>query len=179
VIERGRVLYHVVCAAPPALDVANFVTMAQEASWAVCVIPTPRAATWIDLSVLRELSGFPVRTDHKKPGEPDVLPPPSAITVGPATFNTLNKWALGIADNLVLGLLTEALGKGLPVAALPYLNMAQAAHPALMPSVERLRAAGAAVLLGDERHSGYRPHPPGEGDRHEMPWRMLLDAVSD
>jgi hypothetical protein len=36
----------------------------------------------------------------------------------PVTFNTLNKWALGISDTLVLGLLTEAVGLGLPLRAL-------------------------------------------------------------
>ena len=32
-------------------------------------------------------------------------PPPTALLVGPATFNTINKWAAGIADTLALGLL--------------------------------------------------------------------------
>jgi flavoprotein len=36
-------------------------------------------------------------------------PPPDAITVASATFNTINKWAAGISDTVVLGLLTEAL----------------------------------------------------------------------
>jgi hypothetical protein len=35
------------------------------------------------------------------------------VVVAPATFNTINKWALGIIDTLVLGILNEALGLGL------------------------------------------------------------------
>jgi hypothetical protein len=62
------------------------------------------------------------RHDYKLPGEPDLLPEPDAIIVAPATFNTINKWAAGIADTLALGLLCEATGKGLPVVVLPYLG---------------------------------------------------------
>ncbi|MGL5809045.1 MAG: flavoprotein [Nocardioides sp.] len=174
----AKVLYHLVCAAPPALSVEDFVGLAQDSSWEVCLIATPRAATWIDLGSLRELTGHPVRTDHKRPGEPDVLPPPTAMTVGPLTFNTLNKWALGIADNLVLGLLTEALGLRLPVAALPYMNAAQASHPSVPIAVDRLRRAGGRVLLKDDRHPGFEPHPPGKGDRRGVQWRLLLDSVA-
>lgn len=177
--NNPRVLYHLFCAAPPALHVDQFVKMAQAASWDVCAISTPRASTWIDLPALSRLTGHPVRTEHKLPGEPDVLPPPTAITVGPITFNTLNKWALGIADNLVLGLLTEALGLDVPIVALPYLNSAQAAHPYLAESVARLRAAGASVLLHDEEHVGFEPHPPGRGDRDQMPWNLLLRTLTE
>jgi flavoprotein len=63
-----------------------------------------------------------------------VLPPPDAIVVAPATFNTINKWAAGISDTLVLGLLTEAIGKRLPVVALPFVNAAR-------PSIRPFRAA--------------------------------------
>lgn len=174
-----RVLYHLICAAPPALHVSDFLVFAQAASWDVCAIATPNAATWIDLPELAELTGHPVRTAHKLPGEPDVLPPQSAMTVGPLTFNTLNKWALGIADNLVLGLLTEALGTGVPIAALPYLNASQASHPAARESVTRLRAAGATILLGDGEAPGFQPHPPGKGNRHNVQWQLLLDTINE
>ena len=174
----SRVLYHLVCSAPPALNVGEFVRLAHSSSWDICVIATPRAATWIDVDDLVRLTGHPVRTDHKLPGEPDVLPPHSAITVGPLTFNTLNKWALGIADNLVLSLLTEALGLDIPVAALPYFNSAQAAHPAVAESVARLRQAGASVLLADADRRGFVPHLPGKGDRHRMQWQLLCDAIN-
>jgi Flavoprotein len=40
-----------------------------------------------------------------------VVVSPDAIIVAPATFNTINKWAVGISDTLALGLLTEAIGR--------------------------------------------------------------------
>jgi len=174
-----RVLYHLICAAPPALDAAGFIGLAHTAGWDVCAVTTPRAAAWVNLDALAGLTGHPVRTDYKLPHEPDVLPPPDAIAVAPATFNTINKWAAGTADNLVLGLLTEALGLHLPTAALPYLNTAQAHHPAFTPAVNRLRAAGATILLADQPgQNGYHPHPPRHGDRSTLPWQTLPDTLT-
>lgn len=46
-------------------------------------------------------------------------------------------------------LVTEAIGLHLPLVALPYLNQAQAAHPALARSAEFLPANGVTILLGD------------------------------
>ncbi|MGH3922773.1 MAG: flavoprotein, partial [Pseudonocardiaceae bacterium] len=87
-----------------------------------------------------------------------------------------NKWALGVSDTLALGLLTEGIGLGIPIAALPFLNAAQAAHPAFGRNVELLRSAGVAVLLGTE---GYQPHVPHQGSKylHQYPWPVVLDAV--
>src|SRR5262249_4171234 len=98
------------------------------------------------------------------------------IIVGGASFNTINKWAAGISDTLALGLLTEGIGLGLPLVALPFLNAAQAAHPAFKRSVNELREAGVKVLLGDE---GYTPHVPHQGSTNlpHYPWVKALRAV--
>jgi hypothetical protein len=146
------VLYLVCCAAPPALHAEELVVKAQARGWDVCVICTPTAASWLrDRSAWLELlTGHPVRSQYKLPGEPDVLPPADAMLVTPATSNTIAKWALGVSDTLALGLITEAIGLRLPVAALPHLNAAQASHPAFAGHVETLRAAGVAVLLGPD-----------------------------
>lgn len=174
---RANVLYTVVCAAPPALHVRTLIERAQHHGWDTCVILTPTTARWLaaDLDEIQHLTGHPVRSAYKLPGERDVLPPPDAILVAPATGNTINKWALGISDNLVLGLLTESIGKRLPVVALPYLNQAQAAHPAFPSSVETLRQAGVPILLGRD---GYEPHGFGESRPERFPWDTALVAVA-
>lgn len=81
-----------------------------------------------------------------------------------------------ITDTLALGLITEGIGLGIPIVALPFLNAAQAAHPTFGRHVDMLRAAGAAVLLGTE---GYEPHVPHQGSKnlHKYPWQAALDAV--
>ncbi len=172
----GRVIYVITCATPAARDIGKLVALAQASGWTVCVIATPMALRFIDQPALETQTGYLVRSDYKQPGSPDVLPPADAIVVGGASFNTINKWAAGISDTLALGLLTEGIGLGLPLAALPFLNSAQAAHPAFGRSVTILRAAGVKVLLGSE---GYEPHVPHQGSKYlaRYPWHAVLAAV--
>lgn len=171
-----RVLYVVTCATPAARDVGKLVGLAQSGGWTVCVVATPLAMRFVDQVALEGQTGYPVRSDYKQPGTPDVLPPATAIIVGGASFNTINKWAAGISDTLALGLLTEGIGLGLPLVALPFLNEAQAAHPAFGRSVEELRGAGVKVLLGAEGHT---PHVPHQGSKNlpTYPWDKALRAV--
>jgi flavoprotein len=59
-------------------------------------------------------------------------PPPDAMVVAPATFNTICKWAHGSSDTLALGLLNESIGLGLPVVAVPNPSTALARRPAFV-----------------------------------------------
>lgn len=122
----------------------------------VGVVATPQGLRFIDAQAVEAPTGYPIRSAWRSPGDPRPLPPADAITVAPATFNTINKWAAGISDTLALGILCEAYGMGVPAAALPYLNSAQAAHPAYRQSPDRLRGVG--VLIGS-----YEPHRPKTG----------------
>jgi hypothetical protein len=127
---------------------------------------------------LERLTGHPVRSEYKEPGTPDVLPPPDAIALAPATVNTINKWAAGICDTLALGLLVEAVGKRLPLVALPFTNKAHAAHPTFVENVERLRSWGVKVLFGRDVHP---MHEPGTGSDflHLYPWEMVLESLHE
>ncbi len=167
----GRpVLYVIACAAPPARDVARLVAAAQAGGWTTCVLATPSAVRFMDASRVAQLTGYPVRSEYKNPGEPDVLPPPDAIIVAPATVNTINKWAAGICDTLPLGVLVESFGLRLPVVAVPWTNAAHAAHPALAESLARLTSWGVRVLTGPAA---------GEADVSDFPWEEALAAVVD
>jgi phosphopantothenoylcysteine synthetase/decarboxylase len=142
-----RVLHIITCATLAAPDVGKLVTLAQAQGWTVCVIATPMAIRFIDQAALETQTGYPVRSGYKQPGTADVLPSADAMIVGGASANTINKLAAGISDNFALGALNEAIGLGLPLAILPFLNTALAAHPAFDRSVRELREAGVAVLL--------------------------------
>ena len=149
----SRVLYLIVCAAPPAQQTPEVVPLLHSAGWDVCVIATPQAARWMDLSALAHLSGHVVRTDYKLPGEADPLPKADTILVMPATFNTINKWAQGIGDTLVTSILCEALGRGTPPAiAVPCLKMDLVRHPAFSRSIALLRECGVRVLHEPQRY---------------------------
>lgn len=172
----AHVLYVIACAAPPARQVDRLVTIAQAGGWNVCVLTTPSGRQFADLADLERLTGHPVRSDYKKPGEPDVLPPADAIIVAPATVNTISKWAAGICDTLALGILVEAIGKRTPSVAMPFSNRAHAAHPAFLESIARLRSWGVTVLFGSDV---YPLHEPGTGSRylHLFPWERTVAEV--
>lgn len=182
-----RTLYLIACAAPPARYLTIPIRAAQARGWDVCLTLTPSAYRWASqdpqgdftLDELRELTGRVVRHEYKLPSQADAFPDPDAFLVAPLTSNTLNKWAAGISDTLALGLITEGIGLGLPIVALPHFNDAQARHPAVGRSVAELRAAGVTVLLGDGDAPGFMPHKPRHGDVHSYPWELALDALPD
>lgn len=172
----SRVLYVLACGAPPARDVGVLAGLAKDRGWDVCVITSPQGRTFVDAVALEAMTGHPVRSEYKEPGEPDVLPAADAIIVAPATTNTINKWAAGISDTLPLGLLVEGIGKGLPIVAMPFTNRAQAAHPVFEENIARLRSWGVTVLYGPEV---YVLHEPGEGGQTaaRFPWHLTLTAL--
>jgi phosphopantothenoylcysteine synthetase/decarboxylase len=172
----SRVLYILACGAPPSKDVGVLVKLAQDRGWEVCVITSPRGRTFVDVPALEALTGHPVRSEYKLPAEPDVLPPADAIIVAPATTNTINKWAAGIQDTLLLGLIVEGIGKRLPIVAMPVANYAQAAHPAFGESITKLRSWGVTILYGPEV---YQLPAPGTGGSltTSFPWHRTLDAL--
>ncbi|WP_430789713.1 flavoprotein [Actinoplanes sp. G11-F43] len=172
------VLYVLVCGSSMARDVGILVGLAQSEGWEVCVITTPDGRKFVDVDMLQAMTGHPVRSDYKSPGDPDVLPEATAMIVAPATVNTVNKWAAGITDTLVLGLLVEAYGYGVPIAVVPYTNKVMALHPALHESLGKLRDWGVHVLYGEDV---CRLGLPGQTDRYRptFPWRRALQAVSN
>ncbi len=165
--QTRPVLYVIICAAPPAQQIQELIQLARERQWEVCAIATPQATRFIDAPLLTRITGYPVRSDYKRVGEADALPKADAIVVMPATFNTINKWALGIADTLAVSLLCEATGKGTPIVAVPYLKADLAHHPAFPRSLELLRQYGVHVLYEPEKY------PPS----NNVPWQVILEKL--
>ncbi|MBO8194820.1 flavoprotein [Streptomyces oryzae] len=174
----SRVLYLLGCAAPPVLRIADVVADAQRAGWDVCLGLTPTAAHWLtdQLPALEQQSGHPVRSRYKLPGQPDAWPPATAALVAPATFNTVNQWALGVTEKFVVGFAAEAIGKGIPLVTMPCVNAAFARHPQFPHSLETLRRAGVRVLYGP---GGFVPNAPGEGRPDTFPWARALTAAAE
>lgn len=172
----SRVLYLFCSAAPPVFDVANAIRDAQRRGFNVCLGLTPTANRWLDdqLPALTELTGHPVRSEYKLPGEPDVWPKADVIVVAPATFNTVNAWALGITRDFVVGVAAEGIGKGIPMVAMPCVNAAYVQHRQFERSVAELREMGVQVLYGE---GGFVPNQPGQGKPKEYPWHLVLDAA--
>ncbi|MEW9551214.1 flavoprotein [Nonomuraea sp. NPDC050783] len=173
--QPGKVLYIIACAAGPAPHVGRLVTLAQDAGWTVQIIATPPALDFIDIAELEKQTGRPVRNQYRKPGEPR-SPRADAIIVAPATYNTINKFAQGIADTYALGVLSEAPGLGIPVVILPFVNTALAARAPFQHSVDQLRAEGVHILLGPGQ---FEPHPPNSGAERidSYPWSLTLQNL--
>ncbi len=171
-------LYAIVTGSPAARDVGTLVDLAHADGWDVCVIASPYGTRFIDVEALAAHTGHPVRSEYKDPGTPDVLPPADAMIVAPLTGNSLAKWAAGISDTLPLGLLVEAVGKKIPVIAVPYSNQAQLGFPALQEAIHKLSTWGVTMLVGDEVN---KPHAPGTGANHlaRFPWESAWRAVSE
>ncbi|MFE1384245.1 flavoprotein [Streptomyces sp. NPDC058740] len=172
-----RTLYLFSSAAPPVFDVAKVVEAAQADGWDVCLGLTPTAARWVSESLdgLAALTGHPVRWEYKLPGQPDAWPKADAILFAPATFNTINAWALGLTHNFVVGVVAEAIGKGIPIVTMPCVNAAYVQHPQFEQSVATLRGAGVSVLYGE---GGFVPNQPGRGNPAAYPWQAALDEVN-
>ena len=89
------------------------------------------------------------------------------VLFAPCSFNSLNKLAHGIADNLALSLAAEAIGRGTPVIVGPSLNAPLLAHPAARAALEKLAGWGVTIVPTVDE---------GEGPRLASS-SALLDAV--
>ena len=97
-------------------------------------------------------------------------PPLGLVLVAPCSFNSLNKLAGGIADNLALSVTAEAIGRGTPVLVAPSLNAPLLEHPRARGSMDVLRSWGVAVI---------DPVDPGDGRGPRLaPIEALREAVA-
>ena len=170
--RKSLVLSVVVSGGAPAADVESLVKQALDRGWTVQVIATPSALAFFDAPAIEALTGSPVRSRHRSPGEPRSRIP-DAIIVAPATFNLLNQWALGIADSYALAVLAEQTGLAIPTVVLPSVSAPLAARPPFARSVKALRAEGVSVLLGPGGTA-----PPGAPDA-AFPWHAALDEAAE
>jgi phosphopantothenoylcysteine synthetase/decarboxylase len=170
-----RILSVIVCGAGPATAIDTLVKLARDRGWTVQVIATPAALEFFDVDAIEKLTGNPVRSQYRKPGEPR-SEIPAAIIVAPATYNTINKWAQGISDTYALGILAETTAMDVPIVVLPFVNTALAGRQPFRHSVEDLRAEGVQILLGP---GGIDPHPPHTGGAliDSYPWHLALDEA--
>src|SRR5215211_7465241 len=111
----------------------------------VICIPTPNASRTIAPRDLADVPGAQVVESYF-----DLAirprPPRGAVLFAPCSFNSLNKLAHGIVDNLALSVVAEAIGRGTPVIVAPSLNAALLRHPRTRQSMATLRAWGVSVI---------------------------------
>lgn len=147
--------------------------------WRVGVTLTPNAATWLaasgEIAELERVTGLPVRSQPRLPGDQRPHPPVDAYAVVPASATTIAKMALGIGDNQALTQVCEAIGThGLPVLAFPRINAAHARQPAWKSHIEVLQAAGVHLVYGDDI---WPLHEPRSAPSRPLPWQAIINAI--
>jgi phosphopantothenoylcysteine synthetase/decarboxylase len=128
----------------------------------VIAIPTPNASRVIAPRELADIEGALVVESYF-----DLAirprPPRGVVLFAPCGFNSLNKLAHGIADNLALSVVAEAIGRGTPVIVAPSLNQPLMDHPMARASLETLPKWNVKIV------------PPV--DERLAPSAQLMDAV--
>jgi phosphopantothenoylcysteine synthetase/decarboxylase len=132
----------------------------------VIALPTPNAARTISGRELADVPGAQVVQSYF-----DLAirprPPRGIVLFAPCSFNSLNKLAHGIADNLALSVVAEAIGRRTPVIVGPSLNQPLLDHPEAQASLRKLPAWGVRIVP---------PVDDGTGPRL-APAELLLEAV--
>ena len=145
--DAPRVLYLVISGAPAPEGLPSLVALLQQAGWRVLVFSTPAGTRFADLDELGRLTGEPVRFEYRMPGTGAKTPPADAVLAFPLSFNSVNKFAHGHADNFAVGLLCEMAGYQVPVTVVPHCKPQLASHPAFTASLDTLRGMGVQILF--------------------------------
>src|SRR5262245_54481409 len=133
---------------------------------AVIAIPTPNAARVLAPFDLAEVAGVQVVESYFDQAIRP-RPPRGVVLFAPCSFNSLNKLAHGIADNLALSVVAEAIGRKTPVIVGPSLNLPLLNHPGAQASLRQLPGWGVTIVP---------PVDEGEGPRL-APSELLIGAV--
>ena len=115
--------------------------------YTVYSVLTPNVALVKPLAPLMEVPGN--NWIHEYRQKPLDTYPFGTLLVAPCTFNTFNKIALGIADNLATSMIADGLGAGCPVYIAPAMNYGLWNHPQTAASIERLKSWGVEILPRD------------------------------
>lgn len=132
----------------------------------VIAIPTPNAARVVAPRELADIDGVRLVESYFD----SIIrprPPRGVVLFAPCSFNSLNKLAHGIADNLPLSVAAEAIGRRTPVIVGPSLNAPLLEHPMAQASLRTLPGWGVTIVP---------PVDDGDGPRL-APTSRLLETV--
>ena len=135
----------------------------------VIAIPTPNASRVL---APRELADIPnaqlVESYFDRAIRP--RPPRGVVLFAPCSFNSLNKLAQGMADNLPLSVAAEAIGRGTPVIVGPSLNAPLLLHPMAQASLRTLPEWGVTMVPPVDDGDGPRLAPTASLLEAARPW---------
>ncbi len=146
--ERGEneqpTLFLFVSAAGISRSAGELVRGAVQAGWTTYTVATPNVGKVVAPEQIFDVPGNHWILDY---GEPPLDRFPfGTMLVAPCTFNTFNKLALGLADNLATAMVADALGAGCPVFIAPSMNPGLWKHPMTKISHDRLTGWGCSII---------------------------------
>jgi phosphopantothenoylcysteine synthetase/decarboxylase len=144
-MSHYQAIYLIVSGASSARGVPDLIQALAEFNLPIYTLLTDSAHQIISPYNLADQQGHQLVSSYFNPALLNGRQPGLTVVV-PATFNTVNKIAQGIADNLPLSLVAEAIGAGWPVIIAPSMNPNLANHPQVIKSLATLRGWGLKVL---------------------------------
>lgn len=146
----------------------------------VQTVATRSALEFVGPATLEGLTGRPVATDTFAGGSQmdhiRLVRRADVIVLCPATANTVNRLAAGVADDLV-GTMFLAHDFAKPYLLVPAMNTAMYQHPATAASLDRLRAWGIDVLEPDSGSLACGEIGPGRLAEPDTILAAVLDRV--
>ena len=142
--ESKKILF-ILTGSIAAYKACDAVSRLVQSGHSVRAVATPAALRFVGAATLEGLTGQPVLSDLWESGRAldhiQLTRWADGVVVCPATANTLNRLAAGLADDLV-GALFLARDPAKPWLIAPAMNPAMWTHPATTASVARLREWG-------------------------------------
>ena len=178
--NRPRVLFQL-SGSIAAYKACQVVSRLTQAGCDVQTVATDGALQFVGPATLEGLTGRSVATDTFAAGSQmdhiHLVRWADVIVLCPATANTINRLAAGIADDLV-GTMFLAHDFTKPYVVVPAMNAAMYEHPATSAALDRLRAWGIEVLEPDAGSLACGEIGPGRLAEPDVILGRLLELVA-
>ena len=151
-MSRSKILYQI-SGSIAAYKSAGIISKLVQSGYDVQTVATPSALNFLGEATLEGLTGKPVLSDMFAPGQLmdhiNLVKWADVVVLAPATANTLNRLAQGLADDLI-GALFLAHDWKKPYLIAPAMNTNMYQHPATQNSIKTLQAWGVNMLATSE-----------------------------
>ena len=143
-MSAGNTLFLFVTGARSCVRVPTLIQALVAEGFDIYSVLTPNVAQVTAPAPLMEVAGN--RWIHAYLQEPLDRYPFGKMVVAPCTFNSFNKIALGLADNLAMSMVADGLGAGRPLLIAPSMNHGLWSHPQTKASLARFEEWGVGVV---------------------------------
>ncbi len=156
----------VVCGAPLAVRAPEVALALVDVGWSVTVVASPMSRGWLDVDLLRSVTGRPVLFEQRQTNQVRG-PRPDAVVACPLTMNSASKAATGIMDTYATGVLVDAIAMRLPLTVVVMVSDRLWAHPAWAHHVDTFASVGAR-FVSPATGLAADPRPVESGSGWEM-----------